>query len=245
MGSGAFNDRKFYLEFNKPIRFANAGYIKPGGPQVYDDFVGDTLDSNLWSSVADTACTAAAIAVAANGTITLITDATDDRRVDFAGELIWKPSFGGVFFETRLTCSTAVANINAGLSDSKSEAATTCAVSATGANVLTTTASDAAVWCWDDDLTTNRWLGIGVKANTDATAVVGATSVPTTTRTLGIEINSAGIASYYFDGSFVGSQANAVTATTLLTPYIAVQNRTTAANTLTIDYVFVAQMGRS
>lgn len=246
MGSGALNDRKFYLEVNKPLRLAANSYIRPGGPQVFDDFVGDTLDANKWSSVADTGGTAAAIAVAAGGGhAALITSATDDHRTDFAGEVIWTPSQGGLYFETRLKASNAACAINAGLSDAKTEASSTIAMTATGANVITTTATDGVLWVWDDDLTTNSWLGQGVDTNVDATTVQGPTTAATSWATLGIEITSAGIAQFYYNGLFYGAASAATTPTVALTPYISIQNRGAATRTLTVDYVFVASFGRA
>lgn len=246
MGSGALNDRRFYLEVNKPLRLSGTSYIKPGGPQLWDDFIGDTLDANLWSSVADTGGTAAAVAVAAGGGhATIITSGTDDHRTDLANEVIWTPSLGGLFFETRLKVSNATCAINAGFSDAKSEATSTIGITATGANVMTTTATDAVLWVWDSDLTTDKWLGQGVDTNVDATTVVGPTTDPTAWTTLAIEITSAGIAHFYHNGLFYGAASAATTPSVAHVPYIALQNRAASARTLTIDYVFAASFGRA
>jgi hypothetical protein len=48
-------------------------------------------------------------------------------------------------------------------------------------------------------------------------------------------VNVDGFASFYIDGNFVGSVANAVTPTVLLTPTVVGETRTTAAKTFYVD----------
>lgn len=238
---------------DKNIVFEGTGHVENDAIVLKDDFLGDTLDANLWSSVADTGCTAAAIVVQRGGGIDLITDATDEDRVDFAGEIIWRPA-NGLIFETRLKVSdiTNVA-INAGFSDAKSEAAQTIAANL-ATTTFTTTASNAALWLFDTDATTDTWRGIGVKADTDSTAVNSSIApVNDTYQRFRIEIDASGNAVFkVLDDSnpysaaplYQAYSANAVTTTTLLTPYIAVQNKSASAHTLTVDYVFCAQLSR-
>jgi hypothetical protein len=209
---------------------------------LFDDFVGDTFDTNIWAGAADAGATTPAITAAAGGAVRLVTGASDDEISEFAGEIIWNAAAGGLYFETRIKASAVTTlALAVGLTDAKQE--TNLLPASLSTTTFTTTASDAALWLYDTDATTDVWRGIGVKADTDITTKpTGAAPGAATYETLGIGVSSDGTAYWYQNGNLVGSSANAVTAATLLCPYVGAANRTAGASrNVDVDYVLVAQ----
>lgn len=213
---------------------------KQGLVRLEDDFIGDTFDTNLWLGDGDSGSTAPAIVAAAGGSVDLVTGATDDEVSEFAGAIIWKPSLGGLYFETRIKLS-AITTVAAcvGLFDARAYAAN-IPLSLSGTTFSTVPVSGAG-FVFDTDATTDIWNGLGVKANVDTAAVACAAPVAATYETLGMAIDVDGTAYFYQNDALIGSKANAVTTTTLLAPYVGAMSRTTASRTLTCDYVRVYQ----
>lgn len=207
----------------------------------YDDFLGDTINLDLWTTSADTGCTAAAINVQAGGVARMTTDTTDDDRVDMGGPLIFLPSNGAIWFETRVK-NTLVTNsgMNAGMIDASTEASQVMAFAVSG-TTWTTTPVDGVAFAYDIDATTDVWYGIGVKANTDIANVAGSVPVLSVYDKLGILISTTGDAAFWQNDVLIGGKANATTATTPLAPYVSVINRGAAARSMDIDYVHVVQ----
>ena len=235
-GSGALQ----YIGGRKLI-VANWALDTTSTPALYDDFIGDTFSTDLWTTAADTGCTAAAINLAVGGEAKLLTDATDDDRVDMGGAKIWKPSAGAIYAEARIKMTTVTTvGANFGLIDASTEASQVLAM-AFSVTTWTTTPADGVAWAYDTDATTDLWRGIGVKANTDTAAVVGTVPVENTYEKLGIYISATGEETFYQNDSVVGSVSNATTATTLLAPYIGLINRSGAIHDLFVDYVYVKQ----
>lgn len=243
----------FVLYQDKDIRFAGTGGIEiPDGPQLLDDFLGDTLHADFWATNVSAGATAFAVNVQREGVIRGATGATDDEKSEIAGEIIWLPS-QGLVFEARVKISaiTTVA-VNVGLSDAKSEGASLIATTLSGIT-LTTTASNGVFWLFDTDATNDNWHAAGVKADVD-TAIANSAIAPVaaTYDRLRIEVDTSGnaVAKILDDAQphvvrYQTYLANAVTAGTLLAPYIAVQARAaTASRDLDVDYVRVRQLGR-
>jgi hypothetical protein len=114
---------------------------------------------------------------------------------------------------------------------------------AASANTLTTNATDAVGFMFDTSMDDDNWWLVGVANNTDATHEDTAeTPVADTYAIFRIELSSAGAATFYYNGTQVGSaMTGAVTATVALTPVIAGFNRTTTGTpTITADYVYVS-----
>lgn len=236
-GSGAqqfLGDRKLVAD--------NWARLSTPNPVFFDDFLGDTFSTDNWTSSADTGCTAATIsATAPGGQVKLLTDTTDDDRVDMGGAKIWKPSVGAVYAETRLKATTITTiGLNFGMIDASTEASQVLAFAISTAT-WTTTPADGVAWAFDTDATTDVWYGIGVATNTDTTAVVGAAPVAATYEKLGIYISTGGGATWFQNDQVVGSASAATTATTLLAPYIGLINRSGAAHDVFVDYVYVTQ----
>ena len=224
----------------------------PRAVEWFDDFLGDTVNTDMWTTAADTGCTTLAINVQAGGVGRLATDSTDEDRADAGGPLIFKPSNGIIYAEARIKCDVVTdVCINFGLIDASTEASQVTAFSMATGTTFTTIPVDGVGWFYDIDATTDIWRGIGVKANTDTAPVLGtaqgAAAVPVAGAydKLGILIGTAGDAGFFLNDVKIGSVAAATTATTFLAPYVAVKNRAAGAHNLDIDYVYVAQqLGR-
>lgn len=236
-GSGA-------LQFLRGRRLISSAFaLDPTQNCVFfDDFTGDTFSTDLWTTAADTGCTAAAINVAVGGEAKMLTDTTDDDRVDMGGAKIWKPSVGQIYAEARIKMTTiTTVGVNFGMIDASTEASQVLAF-AYATTTWTTTPVDGVAWARDTDGTDpDIWQGIGVKNNTDTAAVAGDAPTAGAYDKLGILISTSGAASFYQNDVLKGTVANATTATTLLAPYIGLINRSGAAHDVFVDYVFIAQ----
>lgn len=243
------------------LTLADDGNISTAYPAVVDKFVlyedffgtwaiGDAGPADTWSSTAGSGtATAVATTVAAslNGTVTL-KSASDDGAHSancstFTGiNLAWKANQGGLAMEARLKISdVSEAVMFVGFTDTIS---TTVELPI----FLVTTAidSDAADACgvgYDVDGTTKQFFHGGVKANTDTTpAYSGSAPVDDTYFVVRVEVSSAGAVQGFINGTAIGVPvANAVTATTALTPAIIIGNRSANQVTATIDYIWVQQ----
>lgn len=186
----------------------------------------------------DFAVTAAAV----GGVVSATTAASDNDGSQILLSVPVQASKGGLVFETRLFIGSSVENvcINAGLTDSTS-LEMPAEISGT---TITTNASDACVFVYDTDQTTDKWYVVGVKANTDATGngITTSTPVADTYQTLRIEIPAAGTtASFYINGTLVGSlTANAITAATKVYATVNIESRDAGgAKAVSVDYIFL------
>ena len=202
---------------------------------LFDDFLGDTFATDSWLGAADGGATTPAITVVAGGAV-LLAAATDDDVSEFSGPIAWKPSLGGLYFETRIQLSAITTTAACvGLFDAAAYSAT-MPITLTG-TTFTTNATSGVGIVFDTDATTDVWYGIGVKAGTDTASVALAAPVAATYETLGVGVDSGGTAYFYQNGDLIGSKANAVTTTTLLAPYVGLQTRVSSSRTMTCDYV--------
>lgn len=179
----------------------------------------------------------AANADAASGYLRLTTGGADDDDVEIATGLTWYPSkycAAEARFATNDADSTAFCF---GFSDAIAEGADTLAFSYSTAS-LTTTASDAALFFWDPDGTTDYIRASAVKANTDGDLVASTTvQADSVFHVYRVEIDASGNVDYWLDGVHLAQDAAAVTTTTPLCVYFGFINREGAANTFDIDYV--------
>jgi hypothetical protein len=216
---------------------------------LFDDFFGDVI-ADQWSAAEgnDDLAVIAAVNSQPNGVVRQVTGDTttlSESGVSLTHGLNWRASNGGLVFEARITPVSSVASVCyfVGLTDTL--ATTTLELPATLATTTITYVADNAVgWLYDTAATTDVFYGVGVKATSGvafASAVVGAAPVADTAMVLRIEVSSTGTASFYQDGVLMGTMANAVTATTQLTPIVAAMARTTAAKTLDVDYIYCQQ----
>lgn len=222
---------------------------------LFDDFVGDTLNSNLWHNPtkgSDPATVDFAIAQDINGRIRGTTGAGAGGTMAVNGILIdgglsFKANTGGLSFQTRLKAS-AITNIVifAGLTDQVSTLEMPFTLSG---STLTSNTTDGVGFLFDTGATAATWKLVGCAADTDATLqeAVQSTSITTTApaantyQTLRVELGTDGSANFWIDGKKVGvKMSGAVTATVALTPVIAVFTKTAASATLDVDYIYVS-----
>mgnify|MGYP001595726426 FL=1 len=217
-----------------------------------DDFMGDqvrydaTAPGTYQSTASGTgSATAALVAGTIHGVIRLDPGTADDGRSDLSLGL----HFRG---DRNVVCWWRV-SLPAAIGSMKFELGLTDVVSGTDAgaiNVKATpsyTATDAVVLCLDTDDDTNLTL-LGVAAGTGATAIdFNTTLAVSTDYYMGIALEN-GVAKGYLldeDGGLIeqtaSRMASAVTATTLLTPWAFVQNRSGSQRILDIDRLTVYQ----
>ncbi len=176
----------------------------------------------------------------ANGGITLTTAATDTKTCSygFGGIHVLAAKKPYVEFKFQLNSITNVA-INAVLNDAASEGsgALPFTISTT---TITDTATNSVGFCYDTNQTTLRWYAVQTNAGSQTGQLLSATQAPfaaATDITLGIELSTAGNATYYINGKQVWYKALASAAATALVPYIGIRNNTATAHILTCRYV--------
>jgi len=149
---------------------------------------------------------------------------------------------GNLVFETSLHINTAIAGcrVVAGITDN---AAWELPATIAAGDVITTNASDACVFVYDDQADTDEWFAVGVAGDTDATGNGTTSTAPVadTYQTLRIEVAADGsTASFYIGGALVGSlTANAITAATTVYATVLIQESAAAAKTVDVDYIYV------
>jgi hypothetical protein len=209
----------------------------PGG----DDFQGDTLWGGYQSTASGAVSAAAAISTGiVNGAILL------DAGTDNAGysDLSW-----GLHYQAQLNAIYIARFVLPTLTTRKFEIGFTDVISGTDAGAVnvksgngTWRATNAVVLCRDTDDDTNLTL-MGVKAGTAATSADFSTTLSAATY-------------YYFGAALIGESdqavgflldangslleeeviTGAITVTTLLTPWLFVQNRAGNAGSMTVDW---------
>lgn len=218
--------------------------------RLFDDFLGDAIDSR-WSAAQGTdgqGAIAAVVAGSAGGAARLTagdTTVVAESLSSLTHGLNWKANQGGLVFEAKVTPapSGTVADVAYFIGFTDTLATTTLEEPATISSTTITYVADNAVgFLYDTGATTDVFYGVAVKATTGtafASAVVGAAPVAATAITFKIELSATGDASFYADGTLLGTIANAVTATVALTPIVSVMANTTTVKTIDVDYIDV------
>ena len=159
--------------------------------------------------------------------------------------LHWKANQGNLTFEAKVKLGI-ITNIAVYIGFTDQVSALEMPIqSAASADTITTNATDGCGFMFDTSMTTDDWWLVGVANDVDSTKQ-DTTFVPVadTYATFRIELTSAGVATFYYNGTAVGTAMTAaVTATVALTPVVAAFNRTTAngATTIvTVDYIHVS-----
>ena len=202
---------------------------------MFEDFLGDTFDTFLWTANADGGGSAN-ITEAAGGVFQLASDGTDGDIENLFGAEIWIASNGGIVMESRVKMTTSIAQgVFIGMSDEND--ADEVPIDLDG-GTLTTTAADAVGFVYDSAEGGN-WYAVGVKGGTD-TAQTDCDVGPTlaTYQTFVIHINPEGRAVFSIDGKQVAAMDSCVTASVALCPAFAQLANGTAGN-VQVDYVKV------
>jgi hypothetical protein len=222
-----------------------------GGPatvEFFDDFVGDVI-ADQWNVVEGTDSATSDAAILAGGIGGVLRVTTGDAGTGLAADMIqltqalqWQASNGGLRCEARFKLSAiTTCYVFFGFTDLVTLEAPV--ISASSANTITTNASDAVGFMFDTNMSTDNWWLVGVANNTDATAQnTGSAPVADTYAVFAIEIDSAGTATFFYNGVAVGTKmTGAVTPGTDLTPTLAVGKLSVAASmTLDLDYFHVS-----
>ena len=152
-------------------------------------------------------------------------------------------SSGTTIVEARLKLSV-ITNVGMffGLTDQKA-ALEIPIESAASADTITTNAADAVGFMFDTSMSTDNIWFVGVNNNVDETAQNSATApVADTYVTLRMSINSSGDATFYINGTAIGSVMTTAAQTGVtLYPTLAVSARSTASRTMTVDYLYLRQ----
>lgn len=215
---------------------------------LYDDFLGKAIGATWDVQKGSDAATANfAFNAAVDGTVRATTGAgaggtyaVNGVQLDHA--LNWKAANGNLVFEARVKLS-AITNISAFIGFTNQLAALQMPANSSGsANGITYNAADCVGFLFDTSMTNANWWAAGQKASTPATAINSQTPpVAATYNRLRIEVDASGNASFYLDNTLVGTVSNAVTATTAMTPVVAVFTRTAASATVDVDYILCQQ----
>ena len=178
------------------------------------------------------------------GTIGDTTASMAVSGVQLDRSLIWKANQGDLVFEAKVKMSQiTLISVFIGLTDQV--AALEMPIHSAGsANTITTNATDAVGFMFDTSMTADTWWLTGVVNDVDATAQnTGTAPVADTYAIFRIELTTAGVATFYYNGTAVGTTMTALTATVALTPVIAGFNRDTSNTpTLTADWVYVSAL---
>jgi len=215
---------------------------------MFTDFNGDLFDGTTELLEGEGSGTGNTVAIVAGqgGKASILTSSAD-AAIGANGSslgganLNWRADSGGLVAECRLQVDDiTTVMIFFGFTD---VVATT--VEAPIFLVTTAIDSDADNACgilYDTDGTTEQWCHGGVKATTDTTpAYSGGAPVNATDVILRVEVSALGAVQGYIDGVAIpgGAVADAITITTPVIPIIFVANRTTAARTVLVDYLWV------
>ena len=218
--------------------------------RYFDDFIRAAFDetNEQWvlNSGSDAQAVDPAIVVAEGGTAFLDAGDGDGTVAVDGSQLVWaipvQADSGGLWFEARVKIEDiSECSVNVGLTD-----VTTLEEPFSGSGTtITSVASNAVGFLFDDGLTAKQWHMCGVDGDTDATgiAALGADYAPAddTYQVLRCEIAADGeSADFFIDGVKVGSlTASVVGASTNLffSLIIVGDGSNTAAVGLTVDYV--------
>jgi hypothetical protein len=218
---------------------------------LYEDFlglVGGVPARWAFTEGTDSGTSAGIITAAVNGEFVLTpgdsagTIAADGAMLNSA--LNWKANQGELSFLAKVKLA-AITSCSCFLGFTDTLSLEQPIESASSANTLTTTATDAVGWMFDTNMTADNWWMTGVATDVDATAQnSGYAPVADTYEWLGVDLTAAGVATFYRNGVQVGtSLTGAVTATVAMTPVFIVRPLSAAAGRLlTIDTVRVSAL---
>lgn len=217
----------------------------------YDDFLAAAIDGRISSTAGSGTSNEVATKVAdsLNGEITLKSASDDGAHGANAtsltlDELNFKANQGGLVMEARLKLDAiTAAALFVGFTDVISSTVEMPIYKTDGADTVDSDADNACGVCFDTDGTTDQWFHGGTKATTDTAATHSGTAPAADTYVIvRVEVSAAGAVQGFINGTAIGAAtANAVTATTALTPCIVVCNRGPAQRIATVDYIWAQQ----
>lgn len=214
---------------------------------LFDDFLGDVI-ADQWSAAEgnDAEAIIATINAQSGGVVRMVTGDTtvvSASAQSLTHGLNWKANAGNLVMEARVKLVSSIADVALFVGFTDVLATTTLEEPVTlSGTTFTTNATDATGFLFDTSATTDTLRAVGVANDVDATHVnTGQVPVVDTWHTYRVEVSTAGVATFYFDGALVATLSGAVTASVSLTPAIVAMARTTASKTVDVDYVFTQQ----
>jgi hypothetical protein len=211
--------------------------------QLKEDFLGDVIPDQFSAAQGTDGQGAIAVVVAGaeGGAVRLQSGDTvtvAESLSSLTHGLNWKSTNGLLVFEAGVTPVTSVADVCyfVGLTDTLATTTLEEPITLSG-TTYTTNATDAVGFVYDTNATTDVFYAKGVKADTDSAAVALDLPVAGTKIHFRIEIDSAGVALFYVNGTLRGRIADAVTPTVALTPIVCVMARTTTVKPIDVDYI--------
>ena len=213
-----------------------------GRVRFFDDFLGDTLNSNDWLVDDITGGTNFVISAAVNGTIVGTAHTSAGQGVLLHGELIWQADDGGpLVFETRAKLGVTLSSlIFVGFTDEKKGE---MPLDYNGGS-FSSTASDAAGLYYAGGETAATWRCGGVAGGVDSTQTAANSKynpVSGTYQTFRVVVNENGYGSFFINGDLiVENVAGCLTKGTSVTPCLQVCEDAVASGTMTADYVYVS-----
>jgi hypothetical protein len=231
-----------------------SGLTRNGGTfivELYDDFLGEEIQGTRWQSITGTEVTSLNAVVRAdqlNGVVRLFSGSNATQTMAAGGvqmnsRLNWEADKGCLSFEARVSLNSIQNTcVFVGLTDQTSALEMPFTMAA--GDALTSNATDAVGVLYDTAADTDVWWMVGVAADVDATKQnSGSAPVLSTFETWRIDINTAGAALFYRNGTLVGSaMSGAVTTSVQLTPVVAIFTRTAANRAVDVDFIRVQQM---
>lgn len=235
--------------FSAGVRGKQRRFGGPNTVEFFDDFLGDVI-ADQWDLQEGTDGATGAAAILAGGIGGVLRVTTGAAGTGLAADmeqltqaLQWQASNGGLAIEGRFKLSAiTTCYVFFGFTDLAASLEAPIE-SAASANTLTSNATDAVGFMFDTRMSTDNWWAVGVANDVDATAQnLAVAPVADTYATFRIEIDSAGKATFFYNGAAIGSRmTGALTAATDLTPTFAVSKTSAAASmTADIDYIHVS-----
>lgn len=215
-----------------------------GKVRLFEDFLEDTVNADIWVLGNTQGGTAAAINTQVNGVVRLTVAANSgaDGSQIYGGHLIWEANDGGpLIMEARCKPETALTmELFVGFSD---EIVNEQPMDYDG-DSQTTTSTNGAGFYYAGGGTTPTWRCGGVKAGSDSTHTAASSvfnPVVSTYQTFRVVLGIDGSGSFYIDGNpIVENVKNCVTTSTALTPYVAIMDDEAAGN-FDVDYIYVSK----
>lgn len=216
---------------------------------LYDDFLGEEINGYNWQSLIGTDSSARQGIVRSEqvrGFARLTTGAGAGATMAVNGvqlnsRLNWQVNQGGLSIEFKLM-TDAIASVAIFAGFTNQDSALQIPINgAGGGDSFTNNANDAVGILFDTTMTTAKWWMVGVSGAVGATGQnSGVAPVVSTVETWRIELTTAGVASFYRNGSLIGSaMTGAVTSNVPLTPVIAAFSRTNASRNIDVDFIAV------
>jgi hypothetical protein len=219
---------------------------------IFDDFIYQAIAETdtpwILNKGSDGQAADPAISAAERGVIRLTTGNNSGDTADDASQIVCaipvQADSGSLVVEARLKINTAITgvSVNFGLTDSTDlEEPFTIATT-----TVTSVATDAACFVYDDGATAKQWFACAVDSDVDDTgnAALGASVAPVadTYQRLRIEVSTDGnTINFYVDGTLVKTlTGGGITPNTNLYATVVANSTTTASKTVDVDYIYVS-----